>query len=431
MSKKTQSIKSHKNGPSPAPGSTTSHKRKSKAKASHSDSHAAPSQHEAGASTLETNLRLGAMTRQPVTLISPSPWETQVDGHDLLAEMEDILRRHTVMTNHERLTVALWSINTHCHDLSAHSPYLALQSPVKRCGKTTVLGIVKAFALRPFGVTSVTGPSLFRLITEQSPTVLIDEFHLGIESNKVLRELMDAAHNKYASKVIRTIKDQVVEFNVFGPKVIAGIGRLPSTIDDRSIVIHLRRRLPGEVIETAPQNPEAFYRDTSRRIARWVADSIQRIAGASPQMPVGLNDRASDNWRPILAIADVIGADIGAKARAAAIALSVTSETESVDLSEILIHNIKTVLDELPETNVIPVQLLHRCLLRLDDGFWSEFDHGQSLTKTKLAVMLSPFGIKSASKRTGPNKVERCYHRKDFDDVIARYCPHEANNQKA
>ena len=42
---------------------------------------------------------------------------------------------------------------------------------------------------------------------------------------------------------------QVKEFEVFGPKALAGIGALPDTVADRSLPIRLKRRAPSERVE--------------------------------------------------------------------------------------------------------------------------------------------------------------------------------------
>ena len=39
------------------------------------------------------------------------------------------------------------------------------------------------------------------------------------------------------------------DFSTFCPKAIAGIGRLPSTVESRSIPIALKRRTKGETVE--------------------------------------------------------------------------------------------------------------------------------------------------------------------------------------
>jgi len=38
----------------------------------------------------------------------------------------------------------------------------------------------------------------------------------------------------------------------------------------------------------------------------WAADNFGKLADPDPKMP-DLNDRAADNWHPLLAIADLVG----------------------------------------------------------------------------------------------------------------------------
>jgi hypothetical protein len=61
-------------------------------------------------------------------------------------------------------------------------------------------------------------------------------------------------------------KREVDELEVFGPKAIAGIGKLPDTVADRAIPIRLKRRAPGEVV--------AQFR---RRLADAEANAIEPV----------------------------------------------------------------------------------------------------------------------------------------------------------
>ena len=45
---------------------------------------------------------------------------------------------------------------------------------------------------------------------------------------------------------------------------------------------------------------------------------MQRLAEADPDVPDELHDRAADNWRPLLDIANAVGGDWPERARAAA-----------------------------------------------------------------------------------------------------------------
>src|SRR5262249_21952069 len=55
--------------------------------------------------------------------------------------------------------------------------------------------------------------------------------------------------------------------------------------------------------------------------ARWAADNFDKLAEPDPKMP-DLNDRAADNWRPLLAIADLAGGTWPEEGRRAACLLS-------------------------------------------------------------------------------------------------------------
>jgi hypothetical protein len=58
---------------------------------------------------------------------------------------------------------------------------------------------------------------------------------------------------------------QATDFGVFCPKVISGIGKLPETINDRSIPIRLKRRLRGRKSSGFAQSWSPSYTGSLRR----------------------------------------------------------------------------------------------------------------------------------------------------------------------
>src|SRR5437588_10694681 len=101
--------------------------------------------------------------------------------------------------------------------------------------------------------------------------------------------------------------------------MIALIGRLPATLEDRAIVLLMRRRAPGETVDRIRRTELRRQLDPLRRRAvRWVADHRAPLRVADPAMPEELDDRQADNWRPLLAIADAPGSAWAALARRAA-----------------------------------------------------------------------------------------------------------------
>src|SRR5262249_58603935 len=97
-----------------------------------------------------------------------------------------------------------------------------------------------------------------------------------------------------------------------GARMIALIGRLPATLEDRAIVVPMRRRAPGETVERIRRDTLLRRVDPLRRRAtRWVADHLPSLRAANPAIPAELHDRQADNWWPLLAIADEAGGGSG------------------------------------------------------------------------------------------------------------------------
>src|SRR6202022_3515960 len=59
-----------------------------------------------------------------------------------------------------------------------------------------------------------------------------------------------------------------------------------------------------------------------RQAARWAYDNFSGLTDPEPEVPDSLNDRAADNWRPLLAIAELAGGDWPKRARDAGCLLS-------------------------------------------------------------------------------------------------------------
>ena len=128
-----------------------------------------------------------------------------------------------------------------------------------------------------------------------------------------LRGIFNAAHWRSGAVIARCVGDdhRIELFNVFGPKVIAMIGRPPSTMLSRCLTIALRRKTPTERVE--PLHEDRIRADLAplrRQWRRWTLDHAEALHGYDPVMPADLPvNRASDNWRPLLAVADLAGGD--------------------------------------------------------------------------------------------------------------------------
>ena len=95
-------------------------------------------------------------------------------------------------------------------------------------------------------------------------------------------------------------------------------------------MVELRRKMPGERVERLDEPARARLRGLARKLRRWADDHQDGLADAHPATPAGLHDRAADNWRPLLAIADAVGGAWPERARRAAGGRSGGTDAEGV-----------------------------------------------------------------------------------------------------
>jgi putative DNA primase/helicase len=103
------------------------------------------------------------------------PWADSVDGTKLLDKIADIFNRYVVLPRHAATVLALWVAHTWCFDAFDISPYLIVNSPEKRCGKTTVMIILQFVTRRSELASNISPAAIYRYIEKKKPTLLIDE----------------------------------------------------------------------------------------------------------------------------------------------------------------------------------------------------------------------------------------------------------------
>ena len=124
--------------------------------------------------------------KTPSFLQPVEPWPAPVDGDAVLSALCDTLKKYMVLPDHAGETIALWVMFSHAHDAAEHSPILAIESPEKRCGKTTLLNIVAKLVPRPLPAANITTSAIFRSIALWGPTLLLDEVETFIRDNELV-----------------------------------------------------------------------------------------------------------------------------------------------------------------------------------------------------------------------------------------------------
>src|SRR5262249_39376618 len=122
------------------------------------------------------------------------------------------------------------------------------------------------------------------------------------------------------------------ECATFAMVALAGIGDLPDTITDRAVIIRMRRRGPGESVSAFRTRRDAPpLHDLRGQLAGWAESQLDKLRDAVPEMP--LDDRAADNWEPLVAVADAAGSSWPGRARRAAMVLAAEADAEAAETS--------------------------------------------------------------------------------------------------
>ena len=198
---------------------------------------------------------------------------------------------------------------------------------------------------------------------------------------------------------------------------MATIGRLPDTLADRCIVIRMQRKTSREQCERL-RNLDTT--DLKRKCVRFIADHASAIAAAHPALPDGLNDRATDIWEPLFALADLAGGDWPEHARAAAMALN--SGAQDADPISSLLLDILLVFSINEKQRMFSRDLVAGLTRRATDRPWAEACKGKPITELWLSAKLRPYGIRPKTIWIGDDHAKG-YVLDDFTETFQRYIP--------
>ena len=348
-------------------------------------------------------------------------WSEPVDGAALLNSIRRVFRRYIVLSKGAEVALSLWVLHAWTMDAGDISPFMVLVSPTKRCGKTSVL--ILLFYLTPKSelASNITAAALFRYIEAVRPTLLIDEADAFVKNNEELRGILNSGHTKVAANIIRTVEvngeHKPRRFSTWAPKAIATIRGLADTLEDRSVTITLQRKpRDAKVDRLRRRDTEEFARLRSQA-ARWAADNFDKLVDPDPVVPEALNDRAADNWRPLLAIADLVGDSWPEEARRAARTLSGEQQDDAINIE--LLRDVRTAFGDADE--IRSADLVAK-LAADQERPWADWKNGRPLTQKQLAGLLKPFHIVSATVHPPGLPDGKGYRRADFEAAWEAYC---------
>ena len=282
-------------------------------------------------------------------LEDPKPWPESVEGAQLLDDLATLFARHAILPEGAADALALWTLFTYTFEAAYIAPSLGITSATKRCGKTTVLSLLAAVVRKALPTSNISPAGVFRCIEAFSPTLLMDEAETFINTgNEDLRGILNSGHTKSMARIIRCTGEDFAPtvFSTWCPKVFGLIGSLPSTLEDRSILIRMRRQTGFVKAERMrPQVLNEVARTMQAQMMRWAKDHLHLLKDVEPAIPGVLHDRAADNWTPLLAIADCVAGAWPSRAREAAVALHKQSGQDDGDVSVLLLQDLKNLFE--------------------------------------------------------------------------------------
>lgn len=368
-----------------------------------------------------------------VDLPAVEAWPQPVEAAALLRELAATIRRHVILPPAAADCCALWIAHTWVHERFQHSPRLSITSPAKRCGKSTLLDVLRATCHRPMKADNISASGVFRTVEALRPlTLLIDEADAFMGENEELRGVLNSGFER-SGEVIRVVEvqgeHQPIRFATYAPVALAGIGALPGTLEDRAVPVVLQRKGAAEtVVKLRAPGARAALHDLQRQLARWSADRRGRLS-TDPAVPEAMGDREGDISVPLLAIADDAGGAWPERARVALLTVfgRRTASEGNMEAGALLLSDLRTLFFELSAERLASAQIVER-FGQMEERPWPEWRHGKPMSAPQLARALAPFSIRPGPFRLPGGEFARGYQRDDFTEAWARYLPAETTS---
>jgi Protein of unknown function (DUF3631) len=365
-------------------------------------------------------------------LIRNTPdWKPARGGGEILDAAFAFIIRFVSLSEAQARVVALWVVHTYCLDAADCTPYLSVNSAEKQSGKTRLLEVLELLVFEHWLTGRVSSAVLARKIDAKHPTLLLDESDTAFGSEKeyaeALRGLLNTGYRRGGVSsccVGQGPRITYKDFATFCPKAIAGIGKLPDTVADRSIPIRLKRAQRGKVERFRKREAEGEAEQIKTKLLAWCAANLEALREARPEIPSLLSDRQADVTEPLLAIADLAGGGWPEAARRALMELCAIAQANDDSIGAKLLFDVRQIFAD-KRTDEMPSTILAECLAQIETSPWGEWSKGKPLSAAKLARLLKPFDIFPDRIGDRDSRV-RGYKLSQFQDAFSRYLPPES-----
>jgi hypothetical protein len=299
------------------------------------------------------------------------------------------------------LWLGAWALGTWCYRAFRVFPYLSIPSAEKRCGKSRLLGLLARVCFNASPVTAhPTEAQLYRSAARTGGAQLLDE----VETLRGDKDRFDALisvlnvgfeRGGVVTRLERRGERFVEEpYEVYAPRVLAGIAGLKDTLEDRALPLFMLRKRGSEAVARLARETEAEAQALRQASGLACLSEIARIASTYEEAPAllereGIDDRAVDLWSPLVAVTRV--ADLEDHGRRTGELLEVARALGAAREADAETGTTARLLEELEAIRaghgetITPAALLEA--LRTRSG-WEWLTSGR-----RLAGLLHPLGI--------------------------------------
>ena len=371
----------------------------------------------------------------------PNPFDDSTFNPATL--VEEIVNRYSAMRPHVRVVFTLWIVATHVYLEFRIAPRVLLTSEKPDSGKTTALEIARPLMFRANEEAVATDAAIRDHLGQGPGSVALDEGDLyDPAARRTLLRLWNLGHAQGA-KFSMVVGGRRKIVSLYAPMIAAGLGRILGRAQlTRTFVLAMRPYGAGEKPRFEWWAPTQGGPDSiaaRKETLGLLYQYLQHCAGAwklnpQPPMPVGIERRASDNVRPLLAVADVCGGNWPQRAREAIVALINEMAAEA---PEVIIVRHGLMLFNQFETDWLEVGRFNKELHRLSapEFDWTQYRGASGLDMNHRPISIReqgrlldaagirshpmwPPGVRFSQRQRG--SCRRVYRRVEFEAALRR-----------
>ena len=252
-------------------------------------------------------------SREAAALTGMTEEQLQEFGQQMLEEACTFINRFSVLPSRAAgYALVLFAAHNWIYRTFTETPRMHVSALTFGAGKTRVMKLTNLLCPNPQMMAKITGPGLYHVIPERHPAPLgLDEadaiFGAGQRAEDI-RGILNAGYEE-SGTITRVVKSEATDYNVFCPVMFAGKGKLPKSLEDRSITIMMEKRRPGQKMDRYLKKMHApLGRKTGLMLGAWTT-KIQGPAGDIiwDDPPEDLEDRQIDILTPFYAICEMAG----------------------------------------------------------------------------------------------------------------------------